>query len=97
MKITVTLNLLSLLPLPAERTTLTFPIDAATTTTIRDAIAWVDAEHPGFAAAVVGAGGDLSREFVFFVNGTNIHSLGGLQALLKANDVVNVIPAIAGG
>lgn len=95
MNITVTLNLLSLLPLSSERSTLMFPVDASTT--IRDVIAWVDREHPGFAAAVVDAGGGLSRGFVFFVNGTNIHSLGGLQAPLKTGDVVNVIPAIAGG
>lgn len=95
MHITVTLNLLSVLPLSSERSTLTFPIDAATT--IRDVIIRVDREHPGFAVAVLDADGGLSRNFVFFVNGTNIHSLGGLQAPLKADDVVNVIPAIAGG
>lgn len=95
MQITVTLNLLSVLPLPPERTTLWFPIGA--TTTIGDVIGWVDREHPGFASAVRHPGGGLSKNFIFFVNGTNIQSLGGEQAPLKANDVVNVIPAIAGG
>lgn len=40
---------------------------------------------------------DLKKYLSVFVNDENIHSLQGPDTPLKENDVISIIPAIAGG
>lgn len=95
MTITVTLNLLGVRPFQLLEETMTF--DAATLPTLSHVIDRVDRRNPGFRAAMLDDGGRLSRQFAFLINGMNADYSGGITAPLAAADVINVIPAIAGG
>ncbi|NMF88967.1 MoaD/ThiS family protein [Aromatoleum petrolei] len=93
MKIDVRLNLLGVLGIKQSELALDAPAD----TTVASLIGLIDQHNPGFAAALSTDDGDLSPQFVFFVNGRNAVSLDGMKTRLSAGDVINVIPAIAGG
>lgn len=95
MSVTVTLNLLGLHPFAVLEEAMTF--DAAALPTLGHAIARVDERNPGFRAAVLDDKGRLSRQFAFLINGMNAERSGGVGAPLAADDVINIIPAIAGG
>jgi len=95
MTVTVTLNLLGLRPFQVLEETMSF--DAAALPTLGHAIDRIDGRNPGFRVAVVDDMGRLSRQFAFLINGMNADFSGGAAAPLAAGDVINVIPAIAGG
>ncbi|MCK0511496.1 MoaD/ThiS family protein [Aromatoleum buckelii] len=93
MNIDVRLNLLGVLGIKQSELTLDTPPDATAAILIR----LIDQHNPGFAAALTNDDGGLSPQFVFFINGRNAVHLDGMRTRLNAGDVVNVIPAIAGG
>jgi len=95
MTITVTLNLLGVRPFQLEEEVMVF--DAGALPTLDQAIDLVDGRNPGFRAAMVDGSGRLSRSFAFLINGINADYSGGPAAPLNTGDVINVIPAIAGG
>lgn len=89
----VTLNLLGVLSLKQGELLL----DPPQGTTLDGLIEMIDWHNPGFRHAVLGQDRGISPQFVFFINGRNALHLGGKDTMLNAGDVVNVIPAIAGG
>ena len=95
MKIAVTLNLLGYQSLDIKQGEMA--LELAQGTTVAALIGLIDEQNPGFKAALFDAGGNLSKQFVFFINGRNAVHLSGASTILSPGDVVNVIPAIAGG
>lgn len=95
MSITVTLNLLGIRAFRVREEIMTF--DAASLATLGHLIELVDQRNPGFKGAVLAGPDRLSRQFAVLINGMNAEYSGGTAAPLTARDVVNVIPAIAGG
>ncbi len=93
MNIDVRLNLLGVLGIDQSELAIDTPADA----TVATLISLIDQHNPGFAAAVTNDAGGLSPQFVFFINGRNVVLVDGMNTRLNAGDVVNVIPAIAGG
>lgn len=93
MSIEVTLNLLG--AIPVKRSDLV--VDSAQVATLAVLIDRIDSQNPGFKDAVIDRNGDISPRFVFFINGRNSAYLAGTRTPLVSGDVVNVIPAIAGG
>lgn len=95
MDITVTLNLLGVPSFDVRESEMAFSLAAKAT--VADLLLLIEQRNPGFTQAVTADDGNISKQFVFFVNGRNIYHLNGTSTELSPNDVVNVIPAIAGG
>ncbi len=95
MSVTVTLNLLGVRPFKLEEEVMTF--DSGQAPLLTGLIDLVDARNPGFRAAMVTDAGGFNRQFAILLNGVNAEYSGGLNAPLSDGDVINVIPAIAGG
>ena len=66
-------------------------------TTVREAIAAVEAQHPGLAARVLDEAGELRRFVNVFVADEDVRFLDGLNTTLTAGAVVSLVPAVAGG
>jgi molybdopterin converting factor small subunit len=94
MNVTVTLN--TDIPL-VNITEGNFSLDLEEYATMTDVIEMIDAKNPGFKEAVVVGTGEISKQFLIFINGDNIEHKDGLATGLNPDDVINVIPAIAGG
>lgn len=72
--------------------------DVATTArTVREALAELDRKHPGIAARVLDAGGEVKPFIRIFVGSEDIGGLAGLDTPLGERDEVAIVPAIAGG
>lgn len=95
MNITVTLNLLGISTLNVQQSDMA--LNVAEKTTIADLLVLIEQRNPGFTQAVTAEDGSISRQFVLFVNGRNIYHMDGMNTELSPDDVVNMIPAIAGG
>lgn len=93
MSINVKLNLLGALDVKQDELSL----DPTPEMTLDKVIEVIDRHNPGFQEAVIGPDGGIAPQFVFFVNGRNVAHLAGKATKLSDGDVVNVIPAIAGG
>lgn len=93
MNVSVRLNLLGLLDIKRGELSLDLPPNA----TLDLAIDAIEKHNPGFKEAVAGRDGVISSQFVFFINGRNAVHLEGRATKLSIDDVINVIPAIAGG
>ena len=66
--------------------------------TLRELIANVDAQHPGFASQLVDAESQQQRRFVnIYVNDEDVRYLQGLDTPVVAGDVISILPAVAGG
>ena len=94
MNVTVTLNTDIPFVIVAEQN-INLELDEAGT--VADLIELIDRTNPGFREAIVVGAGEVSNKFVIFINGDNIEHKHGLATELRADDVINVIPAIAGG
>jgi sulfur-carrier protein len=70
------------------------PVEA---TTVRDAIAAVDAAHPGTAYRVLDDKGELRRFVNVFVADEDVRFLNGLDTELAPGTTVSLVPAVAGG
>ena len=66
-------------------------------TTVREAIAAVEAQYPGLAARVLDEAGELRRFVNIFVADEDVRFLDGLNTVLSAGAVVSLVPAVAGG
>ena len=66
-------------------------------TTIMGAIDALDAAHSGIRAKIVGADGKILRYVNLFVGEEDIRFLDGPATALKDGDLVDLVPAIAGG
>jgi adenylyltransferase/sulfurtransferase len=69
----------------------------ATGVTIRDVIADLDRQFPGFRAQLVDSTGERARHINIYVNQVEIENLAGESTELREGDEVAVIPALAGG
>ncbi len=65
--------------------------------TVLEIINRVDQINHGFKNAVIVNGDEISNEFIILVDGNNVVNDAGLQTKLNSDDVVNIIPAVAGG
>jgi molybdopterin synthase sulfur carrier subunit len=65
--------------------------------TVREALAALDALHPGLAARVLDERGEVRRYVNLFHNDEDVRYLAGLDTALAAGDTLTVIPAVAGG
>jgi molybdopterin synthase sulfur carrier subunit len=68
-----------------------------TATTVRSAIAELDARYPGFAARILDAEGAVKPFIRIFVGPEDIGALAGLDTELTDRDELAIVPAIAGG
>jgi len=53
--------------------------------------------HPGFRAQLYGADGKLHRFVNVYLNDEDIRYTGGVETSLKQGDVLDILPALAGG
>jgi len=64
---------------------------------MRAVIAGLDAAHPGVQDRLIGSDGDLRRFVNLFVGDQDIRFLQGLDTPVGTDDVVSIVPAVAGG
>jgi molybdopterin synthase sulfur carrier subunit len=70
------------------------PVEA---TTVREAIAAVDAAFPGLATRVLDDDGGIRRFVNVFVADEDVRFLNGLDTVLEPGQTVSLVPAVAGG
>ena len=68
-----------------------------TATTVRAALAELERQHPGVAARLFDARGEVRPFIRLFVGSEDIGELAGLDTELGARDELAIVPAIAGG
>lgn len=64
---------------------------------VKDALVALDTECPGIKSRLYDEEGKLRRFVNIYVNQEDIRFLQGEETLLKDNDEISIIPAIAGG
>ena len=69
----------------------------ATGRTVGEVFDDIEAQYPGFKAQMYGADGRLHRFVNVYLNDEDIRYTGGVDTALKAGDVLDVLPALAGG
>ncbi|GIW18200.1 MoaD family protein [Tepidiforma flava] len=57
----------------------------------------IEARYPGFKAQVYGPDGKPHRFVNIYLNDEDIRYTGGIETALKAGDVLDILPALAGG
>lgn len=67
-----------------------------TASTVREALAALDRQHPGIAARVLD-GGTVKPFIRIFVGSEDIGALAGLDTPITERDEIAIVPAIAGG
>jgi sulfur-carrier protein len=65
--------------------------------TVAEALAALDAAHPGFGERLHDDSGNLRRFVNVFVADEDIRFLDGVATTLKDGSVVSIVPAVAGG
>jgi len=65
--------------------------------TVGALLADLDAKYPGFKEQISGDDGELHRFVNVYVNDEDIRYLNALDTPLSADDVVSILPALAGG
>lgn len=65
--------------------------------TVREIIQSLEAECPGFRGKLIGPDGEVKLFIGVFLNGKNIRETGGAGTVVKVGDVVELVPAAAGG
>ncbi|MGH2724497.1 MAG: MoaD family protein [Actinomycetota bacterium] len=65
--------------------------------TLRDVIDDLASRYPGLARGLVTEEGDLHRFVNVYVNDEDVRYLGALETGLSEEDVVSILPAVAGG
>ncbi len=65
--------------------------------TVRDALAALEAAHPGIKAKVLDAAGAVRPFIRIYVGPEDIGALAGLDTAVTERDEIAIIPAIAGG
>ncbi|MFN8507869.1 MAG: ubiquitin-like small modifier protein 1 [Dehalococcoidia bacterium] len=69
----------------------------ATGATVGAVLDDIDSHHPGFKGRLYGEDGKLHRFVNVYLNDEDIRYMGGVDAALKAGDVLDILPALAGG
>ncbi len=65
--------------------------------TVGALLADLEAKFPGFKEQISGDDGELHRFVNVYVNDEDIRYLSALDTPLRADDVVSILPALAGG
>ncbi len=66
-------------------------------TTVDEALAAIEAAHPGIKTRLCDDAGKLRRFVNVFVGEEDIRFLEGQQTAIKDGDMIDIVPAIAGG
>lgn len=69
----------------------------ATGATVGDVLDDLDRRYPGFKAQLSGEDGKLHRFVNIYLNDEDIRYLQGADTPLKPGDVLDILPALAGG
>jgi sulfur-carrier protein len=70
---------------------------AASGTTVRAILDDIDSRHPGFKGQMFGEDGKLHRFVNIYLNDEDIRYTGGPETEVKQGDVLDILPALAGG
>ena len=65
--------------------------------TVADVMDDIDRRFPGFKKQMYGADGKLHRFVNVYLNDEDIRYTGGPDTMLKPGDVLDILPALAGG
>lgn len=65
--------------------------------TVAEILDDIETRHPGFKAQMYGPDGKLHRFVNVYLNDEDIRYMGGADAPVKAGDVLDILPALAGG
>ena len=65
--------------------------------TVGEAIAALDAAHPGFTSRILAESGALRRFVNVFVSDDDVRFLDGLDTAVPEGGTVAIVPAVAGG
>ena len=82
----------TLRPLPAGQPEV--EVDAGT---VGEAIAALDAAHPGFTSRILDESGALRRFVNVFVSDDDVRFLDGLDTAVPEGGTIAIVPAVAGG
>jgi len=66
-------------------------------TTLREVLAALEVQYPGFTSTIVTDAGGLHRFVNLYVNDEDVRYLGSLETRLEDGDTVAILPAVAGG
>lgn len=64
---------------------------------VREALAALEAAHPGFAERLIDDDGNLRRFVNVFVDDDDIRFLDGLETEVPEGQTIAIVPAVAGG
>jgi molybdopterin converting factor small subunit len=64
---------------------------------VREVLDDVEARYPGFRAQMYGPDGKLHRFVNVYLNDEDIRYTGGVDTPLKPGDILDILPALAGG
>ncbi|GAC1647828.1 MAG: MoaD/ThiS family protein [Herpetosiphon sp.] len=64
---------------------------------VSDLISLLDARFPGLGERLTEPNGEMRRWINVFVDGEDIHALGGMATPLRDGAEVYIVPAVAGG
>lgn len=64
---------------------------------VRTVVSQLEESHPGIAERLLDGEGELRRFVNLFVADEDVRHLDGLDTAVAADDVVSIIPAVAGG
>ena len=65
--------------------------------TVGEALASLEASHPGFGSRILAESGALRRFVNVFVSDEDVRFLEGLDTPISAGGTVAIVPAVAGG
>ena len=65
--------------------------------TLAELFADLDSRHPGLRGGLVDDSGGLRRFVNVYVNDEDVRFLGAIDATVSDGDVVEILPAVAGG
>jgi sulfur-carrier protein len=65
--------------------------------TVAEALAALDAVHPGFNDRLHDESGSLRRFVNVFVADEDIRFLDGVETVIKDGETISIVPAVAGG
>ena len=69
----------------------------ATGSTVAELLDDIDSRHPGFKGHMFGEDGKLHRFVNVYLNDEDIRYTGGADTPVKGGDVIDILPALAGG